>query len=621
MGPKRFLVAVIGVLAAVPAAAFECEGTDPVGGTVVTLEPVRDDLARPVDATAPAGDTERLFVVEQAGEIVIIQTADDSKNDTPFLDISRSAPVRCCGELGLLGLAFHPNYADNGYFFVYYTTTASNPQACSEACSTTCSADTVVSRFQVSADDPDVADPDSEIELLRFGQPFGNHNGGQIQFSPIDGYLYIATGDGGSARDPCNAGQSTDTYLGKILRIDVDVTDGDRAYGIPADNPFVDVEDVLPEIWALGLRNPWRTAFDPENGDFYIADVGQGGWEEIDYQRGDSPGGENYEWRRREGDHSHNGGTALTVGAPTGPAYEYPHGGGVLRGCSITGGVVYRGCRMPDLHGAYFFADYCNNWIATLRMVDGVPMDVTDRTRSLNRGIQPGDTFDDISAFGTDGRGEVYVCDLQSKLFRIVPDNPPNVRIATDPEDPTPEDTTVQFIGGHAEIVLDASATDDGNGGTQELSYEWELVEGPESATITEPMAASTRVEFSDLGDYTLRVTVDDGLDTATADVVVHVVFEGPSGLFRRGDTNTDGEVDISDGVFVLLFLFAGGDRPSCGDAADVDDSAEIDLTDAVSVFNFLFLDGVAPPAPGTACGPDPTDDDDIDCADYSHCP
>ncbi|MEM7234075.1 MAG: PQQ-dependent sugar dehydrogenase, partial [Planctomycetota bacterium] len=234
-----------------------------------------------------------------------------------------------------------------------------------------------------------------------------------------DGYLYIATGDGGSGGDPCGSGQREESFLGKILRIDVDSESEGKNYGIPADNPFVGEDDILPEIWSLGLRNPWRFSFDPANGDMYIADVGQGAREEVSYQRGTSRGGENYEWKIREGSRSFQDGT-YGAGARQGPIYEYSHSSGALRGCSITGGVVYRGCRMPDLQGTYFFADYCSDWVATFRVEDGVATTPVNITAALNEGIAP-DEVDDISAFGVDGRGEVYICDLGTKLFRIVP--------------------------------------------------------------------------------------------------------------------------------------------------------------------------------------------------------
>lgn len=489
------------------AGAQPCEGVPAVAGEAITLELVTSSLQDPVDATAPPGDTGRLFVVEQRGRIRVIDLADDSLAPTPFLDIS--SKVSCCGERGLLGLAFHPDYAANGFFYVNYTRSAGSVCSASPppGCPDDSSVETVVARYSVSAEDPDVADPASEEVLLAFCQPFGNHNAGQVAFGPLDGYLYIATGDGGSGGDPCNSGQRTDTYLGKILRIDVD---GGDPYAIPPDNPFVAEPDVFDEIWALGLRNPWRFAFDRETGDLYIADVGQGSWEEVDYQPASSSGGENYQWRRREGDHTYNAGTDLSVGNSTGPLFEYAHGGGFLGGCSITGGKVYRGCRMPDIHGTYFFADYCNNWVGSFRIESGEVVDLRDRTAELNAGIQPGDVVDEITAFGEDARGEVYICDQSSKLFRVVPDE-----------------------------------------------------------------------------------------------------SEPPGPQFLRGDTNSDGSIDISDGIRTLLRLFAGGVPAACEDALDADDNGVVEISDAVYTFGYLFLGSTPPPEPGpAACGEDPTEDD-----------
>jgi len=282
------------------------------------------------------------------------------------------------GEQGLLGLAFHPDYATNGYFYVNYTDT---------------DGDTVVSRFTVTFD-PDAADPSSEQILLSIPQPYSNHNGGDLAFG-TDGYLYISTGDGGSGGDPQNYAQNPLTFLGKILRIDVDTG---SPYGIPADNPFVSDPGVLDEIWALGLRNPWRFAFDSLTGDFWIADVGQSAREEINFQDAASPGGENYGWRCYEGTLPYNTTGCDGPESYEFPVFEFPH----PEHCSVTGGVVYRGTSYPELDGYYFFMDYCsgNMW-------------------SLFSDGQGGWQVDDygvfvsfISSFGADAAGEVYACSL-----------------------------------------------------------------------------------------------------------------------------------------------------------------------------------------------------------------
>ncbi|MGQ9588822.1 MAG: PQQ-dependent sugar dehydrogenase [Planctomycetota bacterium] len=598
------------------AGAADCAGVPAVAGEEITLELIASGLDRPVDVQAPPGDRGRLFIVEQRGRIRIFDLTAGALRPEPFLDIG--SKVSCCGELGLLGLAFHPDFASNGLFYVNTTRpagavcTASPPPGCPS----NRAAETVVARFQASPPEAGAADPDSELVLLAFCQPFSNHNAGQLRFGPLDGYLYVATGDGGDAGDPCNSGQRGDSLLGKILRIDVDSDafpdDPLRNYAIPADNPFASPSDgVRDEIWALGLRNPWRFAFDagaPDGsgrGDIYIGDVGQGSWEEIDYRPAAEAGGENYEWRVREGAHPFSAGTPFGPGARTGPVYEYPHGSGVFRGCSVTGGVVYRGCRMPDLSGAYFFADFCNGWVATFRISAGEVSDLRDRTADLRAGIAPA-ALGSVSAFGTDGLGEVYILDLGGRLFRVVPKPPPNhpprARIATEPDPP------VLSIGGvPPQLTLDGSASDDGDGGTQGLSFLWEATSGPGGEEIFEPEAARTTVRISVPGVYVFRLTVSDGLASDAAEVTVTVLRVGG---FRRADANGDGSLDISDGLFTLLALFAGTARIGCEDAADADDTGAIDISDAIFTFLYLFLGGPPPPAPGPFdCGDDPTED------------
>ena len=397
---RRILVLIalgIGATATAVADHIDCSDVQAVPGTELRLE-LAARVSQPVDVTAIPGDTSRLFVVEQRGRIRIVELPEDNVVGASYLDIQNR--VMSGGERGLLGLAFHPNYGENGELFVYYTSRSGGAS--------------VISRFHVSDGDPNVAEPDSEEILLTFSQPYGNHNGGQIRFGPRDGYLYIGTGDGGSANDPGNRAQNGSSLLGKMLRIDVDTTTGNLAYGIPADNPFIDNGAVRDEIWALGLRNPWRFDFDDETGDLYIGDVGQGNWEEIDFQPASSAGGENYEWRVREGDHIFRN-QSYGAGTRVGPIFDYSHG----TGDSVTGGVVYRGCRMPELQGTYFFADYERDWVRSLRYVDGSVTEMTVRTTELNTGIP---RLNGISAFGEDARGEMYICDhSSSRVYRAIP--------------------------------------------------------------------------------------------------------------------------------------------------------------------------------------------------------
>jgi len=336
-------------------------------------ETVVSGLERPVDIQH-AGD-ERLFIIEKVGRIRIVQ--DGGLVDFPYLDISDRVGSRG-NEQGLLGLAFHPNYAENGLFFVNYTDKGG---------------DTVIARYRVTAD-PNIGDPSSEMVLLRVSQPFGNHNGGGLDFG-LDGYLYIALGDGGSAGDPFGNGQKLDTFLGKILRLDVDSAE---PYSIPTDNPFGN------EIWAYGLRNPWRISFDSATGDLYIGDVGQGQWEEIDFIPAGAPGGVNFGWKYFEGTHGYNGAPPQDAQFEP-PVAEYDHG----QGCSVTGGYVYRGS-MPEWSGIYFYGDYCTGTVWGLIRSD--------------EGWQDQVLFGavgNITSFGQDQSGEVYIATDGGQFLRLTP--------------------------------------------------------------------------------------------------------------------------------------------------------------------------------------------------------
>jgi glucose/arabinose dehydrogenase len=333
---------------------------------------IASGLQRPVDLQ-PDGSG-RLFILEKAGRIRIIE--NEQLLNEPFLDITDRVGSRG-NEQGLLGLAFHPQYEENGWFYVNYTDT---------------NGDTVLARFQVSSD-ANRSDPGSELRLLGVDQPYPNHNGGALAFGP-DGNLYAGLGDGGAAGDPQGNAQSLDTLLGKILRLDVD---SGEPYAIPGDNPFGN------EIWAYGLRNPWRLSFDTATGDLYIGDVGQGEWEEIDFLAAGSAGGANFGWDHREGAHDYEG------GGPAGmidPVAEYSHPEG---GCSVSGGYVYRGA-MPEWNGIYLYGDYCTGIIWGL-------------FRSV-AGWQEQQLFDvdvTITSFGQDENGEVYLVSDSGSIHRLVP--------------------------------------------------------------------------------------------------------------------------------------------------------------------------------------------------------
>lgn len=365
---------------------------------------VASGLSRPVYATSPRGDTERLFIVEQhVGRIRILNLRSGTLNVTPFLTVSGLATGN---EQGLLGMAFDPNYAESGLFYVNLTRSFS---------------DTEIRQYRVSAADANVADPSSNRLVMTYDQPFSNHNAGWLDFGP-DGYLYISTGDGGSANDPGNRAQDiTNQRLGKMLRVDVSVddfpADDRRNYGIPPDNPFVGLAGD-DEIWAFGLRNPWRCCFDRLTGDLYIADVGQNAIEEVHFQPAASLGGENYGWRVMEGNRCNRAADALPCRDPSlvVPIHEYGHGGAPDGGFSITGGYVYRG-PIVGLHGTYFFADFVSNQIWSFRYQDGVKTDFTNRSFQLT-GI--GGSLRSISSFGEDALGNLYICDLGGEVFKLV---------------------------------------------------------------------------------------------------------------------------------------------------------------------------------------------------------
>jgi glucose/arabinose dehydrogenase len=413
-------------LALLPIAGLMTSTAD--GAEPLTTVRVASGLERPVLAAHAPGDLTRLFILEQRGIIRILDLTTNTLAATPFLDIDPFVwgPFSQNDERGLLGLAFHPDYENNGFFYVNYTRTSDG--------------DTVVARYTRLT--PDQADADSAMTVMTIDQPQANHNGGWIGFSPIDGFLYIGTGDGGASCDSGsghtantgNAQDVSDNLLGKMLRIDIDnddfPADPNANYAIPPDNPWAQVSSRDSEIWSYGLRNPWRNSFDRATGDLYIADVGQGIHEEIDYQDATSTGAENYGWRCMEGTDcaSVSGCSTTFCGCPPAPAsmvlpiHEYDHGSPDFH-CSVTGGNVYRGCDIPSLDGTYFFADFCSSDIWSFKVVAGSATEFTDRTAELAPG--GGLVINSISGFGEDALGEIYIVDRGSgsngEIYKIVP--------------------------------------------------------------------------------------------------------------------------------------------------------------------------------------------------------
>ena len=422
------------------------------------------------------GDS-RLFVLQKRGLIRIVN-ANGNINATPFLNLS-SIVSQSGNERGLLGLAFHPRYKENGYFYVNYTTTASPGE-------------THVSRFQVNPNDSNVALPNSELLLLEIAQPYTNHNGGNLEFGP-DGYLYIGMGDGGSSNDPQNRSQNLQSLLGKMLRIDVDHPQAPNNYGIPADNPYVSGGG-LPEIWSYGLRNPWKFSFDKHTQDMWIGDVGQNAWEEIDFEAFGTPGGRNYGWRCYEGNVQTPG--VSQTGCPafsttTAPAYVYSHAGG---NCSVTGGVVYRGAQFSAMYGKYLCIDYCTGILwEVIPNGSGGFTGTQVTTLSIGQGVV---------AFGEDMHNEIYLADDASgilyKLTNSAQCNPVAFIYQAD--------TT--FICNGASAVLRAQSNPN-------LNYQW--------FQSGSPISGATQSEFStpSVGAYSVVVTNPANGCSDTASVVV----------------------------------------------------------------------------------------------------
>jgi len=373
------LVGPVGLASALPASSLT------VSPPSLGFTQIASGLSSPIAITHAGDSSGRLFITLQGGQIVIHDGAQLLA--TPFLDIT--SLVVSGGEQGLLSVAFHPNYESNGFFYVYYTRSSDGAL--------------VIARYHVSAD-PNVADASSASILLTIPHPGAtNHNGGQLQFGP-DGYLYIGIGDGGTGGSNSQNGSS---LLGKMLRIDVDSA---APYAIPASNPFVSDPAVADQIWALGLRNPWRFSFDRLTGDLFIADVGQNAWEEVNFQASTSAGGQNYGWPCYEGMHATGSATACTIGTITNPVAEYNHGTSDSIGCSISGGYRYRGSEYPNMAGIYFYGDYCAGriWGAELSGSSWVAVELTDTNYS-------------ISTFGEGEDGGLYLADYSSgRIYKVI---------------------------------------------------------------------------------------------------------------------------------------------------------------------------------------------------------
>ena len=357
---------------------------------------------KPVYLTAMKDQSDTLFIIEQAGRI---QTIINGRKSDPLLDIRERVhqPKMPGDERGLLSMALHPHFRDNGKFYVNYVNRENM---------------TIISTFKLE-DGHLIAD--GEEIILSIKQPYSNHNGGQVAFGP-DGYLYIGLGDGGYAGDPESNGQNTHTLLGTILRLDVD---RDKPYSIPLDNPFYNHNEARQEIYCYGLRNPWRFSFDRDTGDLYIGDVGQSSWEEIDYLPFNHSTGANFGWNQMEGFHCYPSGEDCEKDNLTFPIFEYPNNANYIKtligweqndakGCSVTGGYVYRGSSIPELNGKYIFGDYCTGKIWSLQVSQGQAVNYTQWNIS---GIT-NDFY--LSSFGEDGNGELYLLNHTGDIYKII---------------------------------------------------------------------------------------------------------------------------------------------------------------------------------------------------------
>jgi glucose/arabinose dehydrogenase len=382
--PTIFLLSI---LLSTQACSQDNSSQDPIEeGTVVIVEAFPNlSFTRPVDLQHAGDNSDRLFVLEQRGVISVFQNDSTTAEKTEFLNIEQKVDDSG-NEEGLLGLAFHPDFESNGFFYVNYTAASPNR--------------TVISRFKISASNPNQADPASEQVVLEFEQPFSNHNGGQISFGP-DGFLYIAVGDGGSGGDPQGHGQNRKTLLGSILRINVDQQQGSLNYAIPADNPFAgNSQGFREEIYAYGLRNPWRFSFDSETNELWTGDVGQNAYEEVDIIKK----GGNYGWNTMEGFHCFRPSSDCQMDGLELPVWEY----GRSEGVSITGGFVYRGTVLRQLVGLYIYADFASGRIWSLDISDPESPKNTELLRASS-----------VSSFGVDQNQELYICSFDNKIYKL----------------------------------------------------------------------------------------------------------------------------------------------------------------------------------------------------------
>ncbi|HVR31037.1 MAG TPA: PQQ-dependent sugar dehydrogenase [Thermoanaerobaculia bacterium] len=518
----------------------------PVRPITVGVEalPGASGLSSPVALADPGDGSGRLFIVQQGGLVRIWQNG--ALHATPFLNIT--SKISSGGERGLLGLAFHPDFASNGYFFVNYTEPEPvNPPGCPD--NAPCDWNTVIARYQVQSfvdpvnGSPDFVDPATEVRLLHFNQPYGNHNGGDLHFGP-DGYLYVSTGDGGSANDPHDYGQNLSSLLGKILRIDVDAAPPaghglcgvePQAYAAPSGNPYLGAAVAgCDEIWHLGLRNPWRFSFDRNAGDMFIGDVGQGAREEINFRAAGSGGGANWGWRCYEGVNAFNSAGCGPIGDYLFPFHDYSHSSGR---CSVTGGYRYRGTQYAAMQGYYLFADYCTGEIWNASQGGGGAWTIAG----------PLDLAFSISAFGEDSAGELYVLAYNTGVvYRVIETSSPTATptpTRTPTRTPTPTPTATATATATATPTPTPTSTPqpavldvDGNGEVKPLT---------DGVLVVRWLFGFTdeALTFEAIGDGCVRCSPEQ-------------VESYLATLSGQLDVDGDGyEKPLSDGVLVLRYL------------------------------------------------------------------
>lgn len=574
-----------------------CAGVPTSPGTDLDAVRIASGLSSPTYVTAPPLDPNRLFVVEKTGAVRIIKNG--LLLATPFLNLA--SRVSTGAEQGLLSIAFHPNYKVNRRLFANFTDSRGN---------------TIIARFTASATNPDVVDASSERLLLTITQPFPTHNGGQLAFGP-EGYLYVGMGDGGGVADPFESAQSDTSLLGKMLRLDID-RETAPFYTVPPSNPNPGAGPTRGLIWAKGMRNPWRFSFDRLSGDLYTADVGEAQREEINVTPVTSTGGENYGWDIFEGSQCFEP-EPLFLSCPSlssyvAPVHEYDH----TQGCAVTGGFVYRGCALPDLHGSYFFADYCTAFVRTFEMVGGAVQNLTDRTADVAPG--GGLSIDTITSFGEDARGELYVADQGGEIFKLIPaletntpsPSPTPTSTWTSPPTDTPTPTATDTATPTTTATHTATPTDTA---TATATYTYtDTATATETASPTDtpiptntPAPTDTPVPTDTAVPPTATATFVDETPTAIVAPKTSTPMPPTRTATRRptrtatatptplpstpcrGDVDGNGHIGVNDLTLVARALLSSPGRPRWNPAADLNHNGVVDLIDVLIVLQSLL--------------------------------